>query len=85
MLLIYILLKIAQKGKTLFEVARSPKSCSKSQKLSKRCRAQSGQAHTQCNTVFVHGLKLKLKSKLSLDRNSVIVYLRKKSTCHMVI
>ena len=41
--------KIAQKGKILPEVARSSKSCSKSQKLPKSCRAQSGQVYSQAN------------------------------------
>ena len=41
--------KIAQKGKILLEVVRSLKSCSKSQKLPERCRAQSGQAYPRAN------------------------------------
>ena len=41
--------KIAQKGKILLEVVSSSKSCSKSQKLPKSCRAQSGQAYPQAN------------------------------------
>ena len=41
--------KIAQKGKILLEVVRGSKSCSKSQKLPKSCRAQSGQAYPQAN------------------------------------
>ena len=41
---IYCALKIAEKEKKLLEVGNTEKSCSKRQKLLKRCRAQSIQA-----------------------------------------